>query len=61
VLNELRKYKDDYKDEHGEKIPEFFAFMTNNEDSKKTSKSLTMNTAMSFIYSEVDSYRDRAS
>ena len=55
------KTEEDYKKEHDEKIPEFFAFMTNNEDSKKTSKSLTMNTAMSFIYSEVDSYRDRAS
>ena len=58
VLDELRKYKTSYKREHNGQIPEFFAFITENE--KASSEDLSMDTAMSYVYDEVKNDNARA-
>lgn len=60
ALLELRGRKDDYKRSHGDKIPEFFAYITENETEGVADQSAKLNTAMSFIYDAVEADAERA-
>jgi hypothetical protein len=50
VLSELRAYKEQYKETHDKKIPEFFAFITESESGEAISADAKLSTAMSFVY-----------
>ena len=54
VLSDLQKYKKEFKDKHNNAVPEFFAFITENQNSK-TSSDAKLNTTMSYIYDIVNS------
>lgn len=52
VLSKLRRRKDEYKKDHFDCIPEFFAFITDNFVAE-TSPDAKLDTAMSFIFDAV--------
>ena len=54
VLADLQKYKKEFKGKHGNAVPEFFAFITENQNAK-TSSDAKLNTTMSYIYDIVNS------
>ena len=60
VLNEVRRHKTEYKKKNGDKIPEFFAYITEAKDGDGVSAEATLNTAMSFVYDAVRENPTRA-
>lgn len=61
ILGDLRRYKDEYKRKNDNKIPEFFARITEVESKDASSKNARLDTAMSFVYDCVKSDKVRAS
>lgn len=60
VLSDLRKHKEKYKKENAGRIPEFFAFITDDDSVGKTSPDAKLETAMSLIFDAVNSDTERA-
>ena len=59
VLRILKKPRDDYKKNNGGKLPEFFRFITEGEESE-TDESVKLDTPMSFLYDFVEGYKSQA-
>ena len=59
VLTELGKYKTDYKESHGGKLPRFFKHITEGNVSARDDD-VSMNTPMSFIFDAVESCNNRS-